>query len=84
MDQADIVILEVKPMDIPRLEIKTSNGKSYFADLAQFQDVDSFPKTSDAWQRVSITASGFNVTWESGFEVHVDQIIDRAIKETGT
>ena len=78
MDQANIVIYKVNPLATPRIEIDTNEGKRYQADLSYLKTVPCFPKNQADWENVSITAQGFNLTWGTRFEVHVDQIIDSA------
>ena len=81
MDQANILIQSVKPLQLPQLEIEASNGKRYISDLAQFSSVECFPTSQKDWETVGVTAQGFNLTWSTRFEVHVDQTIDCATSE---
>ena len=78
MDQADIIIKKIKTLGFPRLEIVTNEPKRYVANLISFSNVQCFPRSEQEWNDLGITASGFNLTWRTGFEVHVDQIIDSA------
>lgn len=79
MDQANIVIHSVRALKIPQLEIEASDGKKYIADLSRFNSVSCFPKSQSEWENVGITTYGFNLTWASRFEVHIDQVIDTSI-----
>lgn len=78
MDQTNLVIKKVRALEIPKVEIETSESKRYVADLSDFKNVYCFPKNQQEWNELSITASGSNLTWGTRFEVHVDQIIDSA------
>jgi hypothetical protein len=78
MDQAHLIMTFVKPLGIPRVEIETNEMKKYIGDLSSFKSVYCFPKNQEEWNDLSITASGFNLTWGTRFEVHVDQVIDSA------
>lgn len=63
---------------MPKLAIETNERKRYLADLSDFKSVYCFPKTQTEWENVSITEQGFNLTWGTRFEVHVDQVVDSA------
>jgi hypothetical protein len=78
MDQAHLVIKKVRPLALPLVLIETNERKSYTADLSGFSSVTCFPTSQAEWEDVGITAEGFNLTWGSRFEVHVDQLIDAA------
>ena len=81
MDQTNIVITAVKSLQLPKIEFETNEAKRYVSDLSEFKNVFCFPKNQKEWKDLSITASGFNVTWGTRFEVHIHQIIDCAISE---
>jgi hypothetical protein len=81
MDQAHIVITAVKALQLPKVEIETNEGKRYISDLSEFKNLYCFPKDQKQWKDLSITASGFNITWGTRFEVHVHQIIDSATSQ---
>lgn len=78
MDQTDIVIIRVQPLARPKLLVETNEGKRYISDLSEFAPVHCFPKSQSDWENISVTAEGFNLTWGTRFEVHVDQIITSA------
>ena len=78
MDQANIVIQKVHPLKMPKVVIETNERKRYTADLSEFKSVYCFPKTQAEWENVSVTEQGFNLTWGTRFEVHVDQVVDSA------
>lgn len=82
MDQSNILIQSVKALTIPRVEIQATNGKVYISDLKEYSAVKCFPKNQEEWEKVGITTQGFNLTWSSRFEVHIDQLIDGAISES--
>ncbi len=79
MDQSNIVIQSVKALKIPQVEFTATNGKVYISDLKGYSGVKCFPVLQEEWEKVGITTYGFNLTWSSRFEVHVDQLIDAAI-----
>ena len=81
MDQTNIVINSVKPLGLAKVEIEASNAKRYVCDLSEFSQVKCFPKDQIAWEDVSITTHGFNLTWGSCFEVHALQLIGCATSE---
>ena len=78
MDQTNIVILKVHPLKMPKVVIETTERKRYIADLSDFRSVYCFPKSQVEWEDVSVTEQGFNLTWGTRFEVHVDQVVDSA------
>ncbi len=78
MGQANIVIKNIKPLKMPKVEIETNEMKRYVSDLSDLIKVYCFPKTQEEWETVSIGGSGFNAIWSTRFEVHVDQIVDTA------
>lgn len=82
MDKSNIVIQSVKALTLPQVEIQATNGKVYISDLKEYSAVKCFPKSQVEWEKVGITTHGFNLTWSSRFEVHVDQLIDSAISES--
>jgi hypothetical protein len=79
MDQSNIVIQSVKALKKPQVEITATNGKVYISDLKDYIKVKCFPTSQEEWEKVGITTYGFNLTWSSRFEVHIDQLIDAAI-----
>jgi len=81
MDQTNIVVRSVKALQWPKIQIETNEAKRYVADLSNFKAVYCFPQDQKAWENVSVTASGFNLTWGTRFEVHVHQVIDSATSE---
>lgn len=81
MDQANILVTRVSPLENPKLEVEMTNGKRYLADLKIFKKVKCFPKTQEEWKKVFITEGGYNITWSSRFEVHAGQIIAHAVSE---
>ncbi|MBI4405420.1 MAG: hypothetical protein HY537_14750 [Deltaproteobacteria bacterium] len=80
MDQSNQLIKKVQSQILPRLVIETSVGKRYLADLSRFKGVYCFPKSQAEWNEVSVTTAGYALIWPSRFEVHVDQVIDAAIR----
>ena len=78
MDQTDQLIVNVSAQKQPLLTIETNYGKRYTADLSGFNAVYCFPKNQKEWEDVSISTSGYALTWGSRFEVHVDQVIAEA------
>jgi hypothetical protein len=78
MGKANIMIKKAKALALPKVEIETNESKRYIADLSDFKSVYCFPKNQKEWSNISITASGFNLTWGTRFEVHIDQILDSA------
>ncbi|MBL6991097.1 MAG: hypothetical protein ISR65_15025 [Bacteriovoracaceae bacterium] len=81
MDQANIVIQFVKALTMPQIEIIASNGIRYISDLKEYSSIKCFPTSQKDWEKVGVTTYGFNLTWASRFEVHVDQVIACAISE---
>lgn len=79
MDQSNIVIQSVKALKKPQIEFTATDGKVYIADLKDYSSIKCFPTSQKEWENVGITTYGFNLTWSSRFEVHVDQLIDAAI-----
>ncbi len=79
MDQSNIVIKSAKALIKPQVEITATDGKVYIADLKDYSKVKCFPTSQEEWVKFGITTYGFNLTWSSRFEVHIDQLIDAAI-----
>ncbi len=79
MDQIDLKILTVKLLKKPLVSVDVSDGFRYLSNLESFSSVYCFPKAQVDWENTSVTAQDFNLTWKSGFEVHVGQIIDHSI-----
>ena len=80
MDTSDPVIIRVKALEIPMLEIETQDGYRYVCNLAKFESVYCFPKSQSEWQRVS-PFDGDSLIWENRFEIHVDQAVAHAVKK---
>ena len=81
MDQTNILVTRVSPLECPELEVEMTDGKKYVADLSIFKKVKCFPKTQEEWEKVFITESGYNITWSSRFEVHAGQIISHSVSK---
>jgi|SaaInlStandDraft_4_1057021.scaffolds.fasta_scaffold122463_1 hypothetical protein len=82
MDQSNIVIQSAKALKKPQVEVTATDGKIYIVDLNDYSKVKCFPTSQSEWEKVGISTYGFNLTWSSRFEVHVDQLIDAAISST--
>ena len=82
MGEADIVMTNVRPLALPKVEVETNVSKRYIVDLSEFKTVFCFPKNQKDWENISITASGFNLTWGTRFEVSIDQVLDAAESTT--
>ena len=80
MDKANPLILNVKPLTLPKLIIETNDGYYHTSDLSEFKNVFCFPKTQKEWETVSPDADGIALIWSTRFEVHVDQIIPNSEK----
>lgn len=78
MDQINIVIKSIKALELPKIEIETSDNKKFICNLSEYSKVKCFPKTQGEWEDLSVTTHGFNITWGTRFEVHVLQAIDAA------
>ena len=78
MDNTFEVIKSVSTPEYKKVIIETNN-KRYSADLGDFLKVYCFP-SEEEWPKVSIDSRGIDLVWPSRFEVHVDQVIDRAYK----
>ena len=78
MDKTDIVIINVRALGLPRVVVETNESKRYVVNLSEFKSVFCFPKNQKEWENISITASGFNLTWGTRFETGVDQVLDAA------
>jgi hypothetical protein len=83
MDSTTQLILEVKPLKMHILEMKTSQKISIVADLSRFQNVYCYPKSEEEWKKVSIDSYGLDVVWACRFEVHIDQILANATTTHG-
>lgn len=82
MDRPTPLIRAVSTPEYGRVEIDTSDGKRYSAELSLFRSVACFPRTEEAWRRVSIDSYGLGLVWASRFEVHADQVIGLADRIT--
>ena len=80
MDQTNILVSSVSPLDLPKLEVVTNEGIKYTTDLSDFKKVHCFPSSQQKWEKVSISAGGHNITWACRFEIHVHQAIDHSLK----
>ena len=78
--KAKQIIVKVTPLRCSKIQIETNSGKRYTSNLEEFKKVFCFPKTKRDWENVSITTGGYSLTWSTRFEVHVDQVIDAAMK----
>ena len=80
MGKTNPLIIDVKPLLLPKLVIETNDGHYYTSDLSEFNKVFCFPQTQLEWESVSPDSDGLALIWSTRFEVHVDQIISIAEK----
>lgn len=76
--EQQLFIKSVKVEESPILSIEVSDSRLYKSNFSMFKAVHCFPKNQEEWKKVSITAHGYNLTWNCGFEVHVGQVIGRS------
>ena len=80
MDRAVKKIINVKTLEYRKLVVETSSNKLLYVDLSDFVDVFCFPVESE-WEKVKIGSFGVDLIWQSGFEVHIDQLMPLAFRE---
>jgi len=80
MGTSSAVIVKVNTPVYAQVEIETSDGMLYLADLSSFSSVYCFPKTPEQWCAVSQDSAGLALVWTSRFEVHVDQVVALATR----
>jgi hypothetical protein len=80
MDNTTELIISVDAPDYKIVEVTTSTGRRYRADLSAFSNVYCFPKNKNEWAKVSIDSYGLALVWASRFEVHADQIVNLGVE----
>lgn len=78
MGSATELIKNVSTPEYKKIVIETPS-KRYYSDLSDFEKVYCFPSINE-WGQVSIDSHGIDLIWPGRFEVHINQVIDRAYK----
>jgi CTP:phosphocholine cytidylyltransferase-like protein len=81
MDSTDTVVKNVRPLQLPLIEIESTDGYVYTSDLSRFKSVYCFPLTQNEWNEV-FQMEGDRIVWKNRFEVHIDQAMASIIKKT--
>ncbi len=81
----NFILLKIKSFDLLQynlIKIILSDDSAYTADISSFQNIYCYPKDSIEWSQASIGEFKTSIVWPCGFDIHLDQIANIALKQS--
>ncbi|NOT77518.1 MAG: hypothetical protein HOP07_00785 [Bacteriovoracaceae bacterium] len=81
----NFILLRIKSFELIKyniIKINLSDDSVYTADISSFQSVYCYPKNEAEWLQAFVGEFKTAIEWPCGFDIHLDQIANIAIKQS--